>query len=68
VCAFLKGKAQEVQGTHETTQEIGGVGHPAIGYAADLLVCHRYLFVDWLRDGAQGASLVDAEGLHGFDS
>ena len=44
------------------------MGHPAIGYAADLLVCHRYLFVDWLRDGAQGASLVDAEGLHGFDA
>ena len=30
MCAFLKGKAHEVQGTHETPQEIGGVGHPAI--------------------------------------
>jgi hypothetical protein len=29
VCAFLQGKAHEVQGTHETTQEIGEVGHPA---------------------------------------
>jgi hypothetical protein len=31
VCAFLKGKAHQVQGTHETPQEIGGMGHPAIG-------------------------------------
>jgi hypothetical protein len=30
VCAFLKGKAHEVQGTHETAQEIGDVGHPAV--------------------------------------
>jgi hypothetical protein len=30
VCAFLKGKAHEVQGTHETPQEIGDVGHPAV--------------------------------------
>jgi hypothetical protein len=31
-CApFFKGKAHEVQGTHETPQEIGDVGHPAIG-------------------------------------
>jgi hypothetical protein len=30
-CApFIKGKAHEVQGTHETTQEIGDVGHPAV--------------------------------------
>jgi hypothetical protein len=32
VCAFLKGKAHEVQGTHETTQEIGDVGHPCPGW------------------------------------
>jgi hypothetical protein len=31
VCASLQGEAHEVQGTHETPQEIGGVGHPAIG-------------------------------------
>ena len=31
MCAFLKGKAHEVRGTHDTPQEIGGVGHPAIG-------------------------------------
>jgi hypothetical protein len=30
VCAFLQGKAHEVQGTHETQQEIGDMGHPAI--------------------------------------
>ena len=29
MCAFLKEKAHEVQGTHETSQEIGDVGHPA---------------------------------------
>ncbi len=28
VCAFLRGKAHEVRGTHETTQEIGDMGHP----------------------------------------
>jgi hypothetical protein len=28
VCAFHQGKAHEVQGTHETSQEIGDVGHP----------------------------------------
>jgi hypothetical protein len=29
VCAFLQGKAHEVQGTHETTQEIADMGHPS---------------------------------------
>jgi hypothetical protein len=29
VCAFLRGKAHEVQGTHETTQEIADMGHPS---------------------------------------
>jgi hypothetical protein len=48
VCAFLKGKAQEVQGTHETTQEIGGVGHPAMVMGIEpksafvsAFTCHR---------------------------
>src|SRR5580658_3981985 len=27
--ALFKGEPHEVQGTHETPQEIGGVGHPA---------------------------------------
>jgi hypothetical protein len=35
-CApFFKGKAHEVQGTHETPQEIGDVGHPADGSGDD---------------------------------
>jgi hypothetical protein len=29
VCAFLQGKAHEVQGTRETSQEIGDMGHPS---------------------------------------
>jgi hypothetical protein len=30
VCGSLKGEPHEVPGTHETTQEIGDVGHPAL--------------------------------------
>jgi hypothetical protein len=29
-CAFLKGKAKGVRGTHETSQEIAYVGHPVV--------------------------------------
>src|ERR1700722_2489685 len=35
VCASLYGEAQDVQGTPETSQEIGDVGHPAIGYGIE---------------------------------
>jgi hypothetical protein len=31
-CApFFKGKAHEVRGTHQASQEIGGMGHPVFG-------------------------------------
>jgi hypothetical protein len=30
VCAFLHGKAHKVRGTHESSQEIGDLGHPSI--------------------------------------
>jgi hypothetical protein len=49
-CApFFSRKAHEVQGTHETPQEIGGVGHPAIGAGIEPtsalippLTCYRH--------------------------
>jgi hypothetical protein len=33
--AFLQGKAHEDPGTHETLQEIGGMGHPEISSDAN---------------------------------
>jgi hypothetical protein len=46
VCAFLQGKAHEVQGTHETQQEIGDMGHPAIGAGIESLQKKSRLRVD----------------------
>jgi hypothetical protein len=38
-CAALFKEPHEVQGTHETTQEIGDVGHPAMGAGIDTKRC-----------------------------